>query len=69
MSTLRERSISYRDGLLESLKDPEEAVAYLNACLKDGDQELILIAWCNVLAANPAIAATIQVIQVESQET
>jgi len=29
------KSISYHDDLIESLKDPEEASAYLSACLQE----------------------------------
>jgi probable addiction module antidote protein len=35
---------SYRDGLLKSLAKPEEAAAYLNAALADGDQDVFLMA-------------------------
>lgn len=51
------RSKKYQDLLVESLKDPEEAVAYLNAVLdeyKRGDQEsqkLLLMALENVALA------------------
>jgi probable addiction module antidote protein len=42
---------SYHEGLLESLKDPEEATAYLNAALADGDQEVFLLALRDVAEA------------------
>ena len=42
---------SYHEGLLESLQDPEEATAYLNAALEDGDQEIFLLALRNVAEA------------------
>ena len=32
-------SVSYKEGLLEDLKDPKEAVAYLDAALEEGDSE------------------------------
>ncbi|HRJ42989.1 MAG: putative addiction module antidote protein [Caldilineaceae bacterium] len=41
----------YEEGLLESLKDPLEAVAYLNAALEDGDQEVFLLALRHVTEA------------------
>lgn len=44
-------SISYRDGLLKDLKDPEEAAAYLNAALEDGSQELFMLALRDVADA------------------
>jgi probable addiction module antidote protein len=37
-------SISYRNGLLKDLKDPGEAVAYINAALEDGSQEVFMLA-------------------------
>ena len=45
---------SYQTALLESLKDPEEAVAYLNAALEDDSEdaeELFLLALRNVAEA------------------
>ncbi len=42
---------SYYEGLLESLQDPEEATAYLNAALEDGDQEVFLLALRDVAEA------------------
>jgi DNA-binding phage protein len=35
--------ISYRDGLLNDLKDPGEAAAYLKAALEDGSQEVFML--------------------------
>ncbi|NJN81646.1 MAG: putative addiction module antidote protein [Caldilineaceae bacterium] len=37
-------SVSYEDGLHTDLQDPEEAAAYLNAAIKDGDQQVFLLA-------------------------
>jgi probable addiction module antidote protein len=48
---MSQASVSYIDGLLESLKDPEEATAYLNAALEDGDQEVFLLALRDVAEA------------------
>lgn len=42
------RSRSYQTKLLEDLKDPEEAAAYLDAALEEGDRELFLLALRNV---------------------
>ena len=36
------KSIPYDEYLIESLKDPEEAVGYLNAALEDGDIDVFL---------------------------
>lgn len=45
------KSRSYQDGLVETLKDPDEAVTYLNAALEDGDQQVFLVALQNVAEA------------------
>jgi DNA-binding phage protein len=37
-------SAPYEDWLIEQLKDPEEAAAYLNAVIEDGDPDVIAIA-------------------------
>ena len=34
---------SYREGLLESLRNPEDAAHYLNACLEDEDARALLL--------------------------
>ncbi len=34
-------AVPYEVGFLEDLSDPEEAMAYLEAALEDGDQEVI----------------------------
>jgi DNA-binding phage protein len=34
----------YQKDLIEALKDPAEAAAYLNAALEDGDRETFLLA-------------------------
>ncbi len=44
-------SVLYEDGLIESLKDPLEAAAYLNAALEDGSQEVFLLALRHVTEA------------------
>ena len=42
---------SYHSYLIESLKDPLEAAAYLDAVLEDGDFDHILLALKNVAEA------------------
>ncbi|MGK7925392.1 MAG: DNA-binding protein [Spirulina sp.] len=42
---------SYHSYLIESLKDPAEAAAYLDAVLEDGEIEYILLALKNVAEA------------------
>ncbi len=45
------RSRPYKEGLLERLKDPQEAAAYLDAALEDGDTEVFLLALRDVAEA------------------
>jgi len=35
-------TVSYREDLMKSLKDPAEREAYINAALEDGDPKLLL---------------------------
>lgn len=42
----------YQEDLIEALKNPEEAAAYLNAALTEGDRETFLLAQGNVAKAN-----------------
>jgi DNA-binding phage protein len=48
---------SYHSYLIESLKDPLEAAAYLDAVLEDGDFEHILLALKNVAEAQQNITS------------
>ena len=41
----------YVEGLMDSLKNPEEAAAYLNTALEDGSQEVFLMALRDVAEA------------------
>ena len=43
------KSRSYQSNLLEALKDPNEAVEYLNAALEDGEPEVFLLALRDVV--------------------
>lgn len=45
----------YRDDLLKSLKDPEQAVQYLNACLEDEDPRVFLMSLRDVADARGGI--------------
>jgi probable addiction module antidote protein len=45
------KSKSYQEDLSESLKDPKEAAAYLNAALDDGEPEVFLLALRDVAEA------------------
>lgn len=50
------KSKSYRDELLESLRDPQEAMEYLNAALEEDDHEVFLLALRNVAEAHGGMA-------------
>lgn len=43
---------SYQEDLIESLKDPSEAAAYLTAAIEDVDKEVFLLAMRNVALAH-----------------
>lgn len=47
----------YQKDLIQALKDPEEAAAYLNAALEEGDRATFLLALRNVAEANGGMAA------------
>lgn len=53
----RVKAESYRENLIESLKDPEEAVHYLDACLADGDPRVFLLALRDLADAHGGIRA------------
>ena len=48
---------SYRESLLESLENPDEAAQYLNACLEDEDARVFLLALRDVAGARGGIRA------------
>ncbi len=50
------KSKAYQEYLIESLRDPREAEAYLNAALEEEDPELFLLALRNVAEAQGGIA-------------
>ena len=52
------RGASYDDLLIEMLKDPERALAYLNAALDEPDPRIFLIALRNITRAHGGIAET-----------
>jgi hypothetical protein len=72
---MAEISRPYQDELLKSLTDPLEAVAYLNAALDSGSNELFLLALQNVIAAQrlkdktPAEIVTIENLQLANLGT
>ncbi len=48
---------TYQEDLIESLKDPREAAAYLNAAIEEGDRALFLLALRNVAEAHGGMSA------------
>ena len=56
---MNKRFIDYQEELLESLQDPLEARAYLNAALDDDDPRVFLLALKNVLEAQDGTMATL----------
>jgi len=47
----------YQKDLIEALKDPREAAAYLNAALEEGDKDAFLLALRNIAEANGGMKA------------
>jgi len=58
---------SYRDALIESLKDPKEAAQYLDACLRDGDPQVFLLALRDVADAQGGIRSLSQTTQLNRE--
>ena len=54
------RSRSYREDLLKSLSDPEEAREYLNAALEDENPEVFLLALKDIVDANSSMSKLAQ---------
>ncbi len=54
---MRKRISTYQEDLIEALKDPDEAAAYLSAAIEDGDREVFLLALRNVAEAQGGMAA------------
>jgi probable addiction module antidote protein len=50
------KTTSCQQDLIESLKDPCEAAAYLNAAVEEGDRAVFLLALRNVAEANGGMA-------------
>lgn len=48
---------AYQHDLIEALKDPCEAAAYLNAAIEEGDREVFMLALRNVAEANGGVGA------------
>jgi probable addiction module antidote protein len=48
---------TYQEDLVEALKDPHEAAAYLNAAMEEDDRALFLLALRNVAEAHGGMSA------------
>jgi probable addiction module antidote protein len=57
MPKLTVKTKPYRESLLESLKNPDEAAQYLNACLEDEDARVFLLALRDVAEARGGVGA------------
>ena len=51
------KTVPYQESLLESLRNPDEAAEYLNACLEDEDARVFLLALRDVAEANGGVRA------------
>lgn len=49
---MKKTTISYKEGLMEDLRHPKEAAAYLNAAIEEGSKEAFLLALRDVAEAN-----------------
>jgi probable addiction module antidote protein len=54
---MAKKSTTYQEDLIEALRDPREATAYLNAAMEEGDRALFLLALRNVAEAHGGMAA------------
>jgi hypothetical protein len=50
-------SVPHEPWLIERLKDPEEAAAYLEAAIEDGDQGVLMLALRHIAQARGVVAA------------
>src|SRR5574340_969929 len=53
---IMDKKASYQKDLIESLRDPCEAAAYLNAAIEEGDRAVFLLALRNVAEAHGGMA-------------
>lgn len=49
---MENKNTQYQQDLIDSLKDPVEAAAYLNAAIEEGEKEVFLLALRNVAEAH-----------------
>lgn len=51
------QATDYQKDLIEALKDPAEAAAYLNAALEEGEREILMLSLHNVVQAQGGMLA------------
>jgi len=54
---MTKRATTYQEDLIEALKDPREAAAYLNAAMEEDDRAVFLLALRNVAEAHGGLAS------------
>jgi len=54
---MAKKDTTYQEDLVNALKDPREAAAYLNAAIEEGDRAVFLLALRNVAEAQGGMAA------------
>jgi probable addiction module antidote protein len=64
---MAKKTTTYQEDLIESLKDPREAAAYLNAAMEEGDRALFLLALRNVAEAHGGMSAVSQKAQLNRE--
>ena len=54
---MAKKTTTYQEDLIEALRDPREAAAYLNAAMEEGERTLFLLALRNVAEAQGGMSA------------
>ena len=54
---MAKKTTTYQEDLIEALKDPKEAAAYLSAAMEENDRSVFLLALRNVAEANGGLAS------------
>ncbi len=54
------KTTEYQKDLIEALKDPSEAAAYMNAAIEEGDHEIFRLAANNVAESKPKSFSTLR---------
>jgi len=54
---MAKKTTTYQEDLIEALKDPKEAAAYLSAAMEENDRSVFLLALRNVAEAHGGLAS------------